>query len=120
VELEAAVRGGSPSVPSAPSAPSAAGTPGRRQEALLRLRMMEEGEGMAIPEPRIPALRSGERLRLSFSFYCAEPKQRIWAFLQASVPRAGPGAELAVQSFSVAMRAAGSPHAYRLNRLQVR
>jgi len=96
------------------------GAPRGKRQVRVRLFMMEEGERMAVSEPRIPVLLEGERLRLSFSFYSPGPRQRVWAFLQASVPRGFPPAELVVKGFSVAMRPARAPHAWRLDRLRVR
>jgi hypothetical protein len=86
----------------------------------LILLMMREGEKMPLPELRLPVLKEGQTLELSFSFHATEPMTRIWAFLQAEAVHPFRGVLLKVERLSVETRKRKAGHPFQINRLIVK
>jgi len=86
----------------------------------LILLMMREGEKMPLPELRLPVLKEGQSLELSFSFHATEPMTRIWAFLQAEAVHPFRGVLLKVERLSVETRKRKAGHPFQINRLIVK
>jgi arylsulfatase A-like enzyme len=86
----------------------------------FRLSMMQENEKLPLPELRLPILKQGESLDLSFSFQAEEPLNRIWAFLQAEAVHPVSGVLLRVERFSVEMRQGMEGERFQIRRLIVK
>jgi hypothetical protein len=108
VELRAAAR----------AAGASRGSPGGQSVRLL-LRMMQENEKLPLPELRLPVLKEGDSLDLSFSFHVGEPLSCIWAYLEAESVRREAGAVLWVERFSLQMRDGGEGEPFQVQRLTV-
>ncbi len=80
---------------------------------------MQEGEKLPLPELRIPVLKQGDSLDLSFSFQAEEPMTRIWAYLEAESVHPTSGTLLRVERFSVEISEQSTGHPFRINRLLV-
>jgi hypothetical protein len=86
----------------------------------LLLRMMQENEKLPLPELRLPILKEGETLDLSFSFHAEKPLTRIWAFLQAESVHPVSGVLLKVERFSVETREGDAGQPFQVHRLIVK
>jgi arylsulfatase A-like enzyme len=86
----------------------------------LLLRMMQENERLPLPDLRLPVLKQGESLDLSFSFQAAEPLSRIWAYLEAESVRPEEGVLLRVERFTMETREGGAEPPFQVHRLEVK
>jgi glycerophosphoryl diester phosphodiesterase len=75
---------------------------------------------MPIPEIRIPVLKDGSLLELSFSFYTPEPLDRVWAYLRASSVNRSSPVKLRIIRFSVETAEGDTAGGFRLHRLLVK
>ena len=82
----------------------------------LVLQMLESYEKMPIPEIIIPALKNGDSIQLSFSFYAGESLTRVWAYLRAISVNPARDTKLTLKRYSVETRECESSHGFRIDR----
>ncbi len=118
VDLEAGVRveAGSPAADSAGGGPA---EPDGRGALRLTLQLNREYQPLPIPDIRLPALRDGETLRLSFSFFTETPLNRVWAYLFAQSADNLHPVRIRVDRFALQTRRAGRDTAFRIHHLRV-
>ncbi len=85
----------------------------------LVLQMLESYEKMPIPEIKIPVLRDGDSLRLSFSFHTEEPLTRVWAYLRAISVNPVQATKLTVKQYSVKSNECESKHDFRIDQFSI-
>ncbi len=89
-------------------------------EALrLSIQMVAAYRRMSLPEIRIPVLRDGQSLRLSFSFQAGVPLGQVRAYLYAQSVNGLHPVRLHVEWFTVRTVAAAGDLTFRLHYLQI-
>ncbi len=86
----------------------------------LVLQMIKRYEKMQIPEIRIPVLKDGDSLELSFSFYTKESLSRVWAYLNAISVNPSCSTRLHIERFSIEMREDKLRDDFQINRFFIK
>ncbi len=96
------------------------GSGGSDASVRLVLQMLESYQKMPIPNIKIPVLRDGDSLQLSFSFYTEDPLMRVWAYLRAISVNPVQATNLTVKQYSVKSNECQSKHDFRIDRLSIK